>query len=103
MALQKIPGTKGKYRSDTRGLAEIGRSQKLGDLALSTARKGAALAKQYDPKGTYTANPRAVRAGWNNETRAGAVITQDKPGPNAIKHDKLGDVLVKLETNRGTP
>lgn len=102
MALVKVPGSKGKYRADPAGLREIGRSQAMSDACMIPALRGAALAKQYDPKGTYDAEPRGVRAGYNNEIRNGAAVVQTVAGPNAIKRMVMADVLLGMESQRGS-
>lgn|GEM_PF-4555722 len=101
MALASVPGTGGKYRADPRGLAEIGRSQDLGDVSLDAAQRGAALGRKYDPDGTYSAEPRGVRAGRDNEFRAGAAVVQDEPGFPAARDKVLADVVAGLESQRG--
>lgn len=103
MALHKVPGSKGKYMADDRGLRELGMSSKLGDIALTAALRGAALGKQYDPKGEYTAEKRTVKAGWKHEDRAGAVVRQVKPGDgHAIRRMVMVDVLMGMESGRGS-
>lgn len=102
MALHKIPGSKGRYMSDTRGLRELGASSKLGDIALVAAWRGAALGRQYDPRGEYTAEKRTVRAGWNHDPRAGAVVKQVKAGPKAIQRMVMADILMGMESGRGS-
>lgn len=66
----------GNYKPDTRGLAQIGQDPKLGAVCLATAMAGAAIANQVDPAGRYSASTQTVVAGWRNERRAGAVISQ---------------------------
>ena len=101
MALHKVPGSKGKYMADDRGLRELGQSSALGDLALQAAQRGAALGRQYDPKGEYAAEKRTVKAGWKHEDRAGAVVKQVKAGPKAIQRMVMADVLMGMESGRG--
>lgn len=102
MALSKVPGTRGKYMADSRGLRELGMSSKLGDVALTAALRGAALGRQYDPKGAYSAEKRTVKGGWNHEDRAGAVVRQDRAGPKAIQRMVMADVLMGMESGRGS-
>ena len=102
MALSKVPGSKGKYMADSRGLAAIGRSQAMTDACMVPALRGAALGRQYDPKGQYRAEPRGVRAGWNNEFRNGAAVVQVKAGHNAIQRMVMADVLLAMESQRGS-
>lgn len=102
MALHKVPGSKGKYMADDRGLRELGMSSALGDLALAAAQRGAGLGRQYDPKGEYTAEKRTVKSGWKHEDRAGAAVVQVKPGDgNAIRRMVMVDVLMGMESGRG--
>lgn len=101
MALANVPGTGGKYRADPNGLAAIGRSQDLADASLDVAQHGAALGRKYDPDGTYSAEPRGVRAGWNNEFRAGAAVVQDEPVYPAARRMVMADVLIAMESQRG--
>lgn len=103
MALKKIAGSRGKYMADERGLREIGKSQKLGDVSLTAALRGAALGKQYDPRGEYSAVKQTVKAGWKHEDRAGASVRQDKPGGgSAIRHMVMVDVQLGMESGRGS-
>lgn len=102
MALHKVPGSKGKYMADDRGLRALGQSSALGDLALQAAQRGASLGRQYDPKGEYTAERRTVKAGWKHEDRAGAAVVQVKPGSgDAIRRMVMVDVLMGMESGRG--
>lgn len=102
MSLSKVPGTRGKYMADSRGLRELGMSSKLGDVALTAALRGAALGRQYDPKGAYSAEKRTVKAGWKHEDRAGAVVVQVKPGSgDAIRRMVMVDVLMGMGSGRG--
>ena len=103
MALHKVPGSRGKYMADDRGLRELGRSSALGDIALTAALRGAALGKQYDPRGEYSAAKRTIKGGWKHEDRAGAVVRQDKPGGgSAIRRMVMVDVLMGMESGRGS-
>lgn len=102
MALVRVPGTGGKYFADPSGLRAIAQSQKMSAACLEIAQRGAALGRTYDPKGAYTAEPRGVRAGWNNEMRSGAAVVQTKAGPNAIRRMVMADILLGLESQRGS-
>lgn len=102
MGFANVPGTGGKYRADSAGFAAIGKSQALGDIAMNAAWRGAALGRQYDPKGAYTAEPRVVRGGWNHEPRAAAAVVQSKPGPKAIDRLVMADVLIGMESRSGS-
>lgn len=104
MTLTKIPGSKGKYRADSRGLKEIGASQAMSDLCMIPALRGAALGKQYDKHGQYEAVPRMIMAGRENvqSLRAGAAVVQTKAGPNAISRMVMIDVLIAMEAQRGS-
>lgn len=104
MALTKIPGAKGKYMADDRGLRSLGMSTALGNIALKAAQRGANLGKQYDPKGEYVAERRDVMGGYPNtrSLRAGAAVVQVKPGDgNAIRRMVMVDVLMGMESGRG--
>ena len=101
MALHKVPGSKGKYQADDRGLRSLGMSTALGNVALKATQRGAALGKQYDPQGEYVAEKRTVRGGYDEDNRAGAVVVQVKAGPNAIKRMVMADVLMGMESGRG--
>lgn len=65
------------YKPDPRGMAQLGQDPKLGAVCLTTALAGAAIANQLDPQGNYSASTQTVIAGWRNERRAGAVISQN--------------------------
>lgn len=67
--------TKVKYTPTPAGLRVLGMSGAIQDVALQGARRVANAASQIHPSGTYRVNPAIVTAGWNNETRKGAVVS----------------------------
>ena len=102
MALHRVPGSKGKYLADDAGIREIGQSDKLGEVALTAALRGAALGRQYDPDGKYEAERRTVRGGYYNEPRAGAVVRQVVAGPDAGEKEIMLQILAGMESQRGS-
>lgn len=98
--MSKLPGRQigrsKRYRAIESGLRELGRSQKLGDVAENAAWRAAQIAKSYDPTGEYVAEQRGVRAGWNNEFRAGAAMVQRRASWKAINRRVMVDVALKL-------
>ena len=88
MVLRRIPGVK-HYRADPAGLREVGRSGQVASAALDAARGVAARAERLGA-GRYTAEPAGVRAGWDNEYRAGAVVRESEPS----LRDRKGRVLL---------
>lgn len=103
MGLAKVPGTGGKYRADPAGFADIARAQDLADVALTAALRGAQVARNADPQGSYSAEQRSVRAGHNNELRAGAAVVQEKAGWGAIRKQVMAvDVVAGMEAGRGS-
>jgi hypothetical protein len=71
------PSAKVRIRPSNKGLSEIGRSPGMGALSLKVAQKiaGAASARG---RSSYVAKNQSVRAGWQNEARAGAVAREVK-------------------------
>lgn len=68
------------YTSDARGLAELGRSPAVSAVAVAGANRIAAAARAANPEGEYVVTPATVTAGWANESRAGASVTETVPG-----------------------
>ncbi len=68
------------YTSDARGLAELGRSAAVSAVAVAGARRIAETARAANPEGEYAVTPTTVTAGWANEARAGASVTETVPG-----------------------
>ena len=69
-----------KYVPDSRGLAAVGRSQKMSAAMMQTARDVAGVANSVG-KSEYDAKPVTVTVGYMNEKRAGAVAYESKPHP----------------------
>lgn len=88
MGLQRVPGVR-HYRANPAGLREVGRWSSLGAAALDVARSVAAVAEQLG-HGTYEAAAAGVRAGYDNEYRAGAVVREKQPS----LRDRKGRVLL---------
>lgn len=77
MKLQKIPGVK-RYRALGIGIKQLGASAGVGAQTLEAARKISGGANAVgDATYSYASTP--VRAGWNNELRAGAVARVQEP------------------------
>ena len=68
-----------KYTPTPAGLRVLGMSSAVQDLALQGARRVANAASQIHPSGRYQVNPAIVTAGWNNESRKGAVVSDQSP------------------------
>lgn len=64
------------YRPDPDGMRELARSPEMSALCVEEAQRGASWANTIDPDGKYVAAPATVPAGWSNESRAGAEVTQ---------------------------
>lgn len=77
MNLYRIPGVK-NYMGTNEGLVEIATSAKLGAAALEAANRLAGNAQAVG-RGTYEAKPATVTAGWRNERRAGAIVSEVVP------------------------
>lgn len=77
MALHKIRGVK-NYMADDAGLRDLATSSAMGAAALSAAQRLAGNAGAVG-RGTYEAKPATVTAGWANERRAGAMVSESKP------------------------
>lgn len=69
-----------RYVPDSRGLAQIGRSQRMSNLMLQAAREVAGVANSVG-KSEYSAKPVTVTTGYRNERRAGAVAYESKYHP----------------------
>lgn len=67
------------YRPDNKGMRELGQSRVVGDACMEAARRGASWANSMDRRGSYRAERVTVPAGWSNEPRAGAMVSQTKP------------------------
>lgn len=63
------------YKPLVAGLAEVGRSAGMSAACVAAAQNVASAANQAGT-GSYVASPMPVRAGWNNELRAGAVVRE---------------------------
>lgn len=85
-----------RYKPDPKGLREIGRDPRLGAVCQAVAEQGSALANQLDPDGNYQASRRTVTAGWRNESRAGAVISQTSSSWRAERDRVLVQVASRL-------
>lgn len=77
MALHKVPGFK-RYKADDAGFKEILNSQKMSAASLEVSQRIAGNANAVGDA-TYVAERRSVRAGWKNESRAGAVARVSVP------------------------
>lgn len=72
MALRRVPGSR-NYRADDRGLKEIGKSPGMAAFVLAVGQRMAGNANAVgDSK--YSAAGTTVRAGWDNEPRAGVRV-----------------------------
>lgn len=75
------------YRPVPSGLREVLASQGMSDASVALAREVAGNAQAVG-KSKYVGAPAAVTSGWNNERRAGAVVsesqTHGKDWENAI-------------------
>ena len=75
--MQRVRGSK-SYRALPQGLRELGGSSAAGDACLSVAVVMAGNAQAVGDS-TYEAASVPVRAGWNNESRSGAVVREVEP------------------------
>lgn len=64
-----------KYTPSKAGLRVLGMSNFVRDLSVRGAEKVARGASEVHPAGTYQVNPAIVTAGWDNERRMGAVVS----------------------------
>jgi len=69
-----------KYTYDDDGMRELGRSSGIQRATLDAAKAVQAFAAADNPRGTYEATPQTVTAGWQNDHRAGAAVTETKAG-----------------------
>ena len=64
-----------KYTPTPQGLRVLGMSDFVRDAAVRGATNVANAASDIHPEGTYQVNPAVVTAGWDNEKRMGAVVS----------------------------
>ena len=69
------------YKPEPGGLRKLGMSNFVRDVAVEGARKVAHGASEVHPAGTYQVNPAVVTAGWDNERRMGAAVTDVSENP----------------------
>ena len=58
---------------------------------LAAANRGAAFCRSADPAGRYVVEPEPVTAGYGNEVRAGAVLSDE--GPNSMRRELRNSTL----------
>lgn len=66
-----------RYVPDAAGMRELGVSAGAQDVTLRAGGRIASAARQIYPSTTYTVRPGRVAAGWDNELRAGAIVTDE--------------------------
>lgn len=86
------------YKSLEAGLKAVGQSPALGQVALSAARELAAAANRTDPAGKYEASPRTVIAGWKNERRSGAAVSETTPSWRGRRDRTLARIAGQMKT-----
>lgn len=79
------------YKPDPSGLRELAVSPGLQDAVLNAAQAGAAYCATQDPAGQYVAEAEPVRAGYRDELRAGAMVTDN--GPNSMARELQNGTL----------
>lgn len=67
-----------KYTPNNDGVKRLGTSAVVRDVSLRAARRIADDARSIAPKTEYTVTPAEVTAGWNNEPRAGAMVSDTR-------------------------
>jgi hypothetical protein len=89
------------YTPDARGLHELATSPGMQAATTAAAQRGAAAAAAADPRGKYVVSPTRVTAGRRDETRAGALITDDGPdsmGRESERHTLNRDAVRAIES-----
>jgi hypothetical protein len=74
-----------KYTPNPSGLREIGQSSGAGRAAMEGARAVQRFAQADNPSGAYETSPATVTAGWENEPRSGARVTETRMKAGARK------------------
>lgn len=76
---------KSRYKSDPKGLRDIGNTRAMGNAVEQVANKGLKWAQASAPvdsgkfKGNFSVEQQAVKAGKKGETRQGAIIKNTTP------------------------
>lgn len=83
------------YRPVAAGLRQVGQSPGMGAFALGLAQEAAARANESG-ESKYVAAPRAVRSGWANEARAGAVVQEYEHSYKDSRDRVLVQVLERM-------
>lgn len=89
------------YVPDARGLHELATSPDMQAVVAAAAQRGAAAAAAADPRGRYVVSPLRVTAGRRDETRAGALITDEGPdsmGRESERHTLNRDAVAAIES-----
>lgn len=96
----RVPGSR-NYRAVSDAIVNISTAPKLQAQTLAAAQRIRDQAAGMDRLGQYVAQPRTIPSGWRNEPRAGAVVTQVKPGPGAPRRRIMAKVVQDLPLQGG--
>lgn len=99
MALRRIPGSR-NYKADDTGFKQILNSSKMSAASVDAAQRIAGNAEAVG-RGTYTAAATPVRAGWANETRAGATVSASPDNDWRDTRDRVLLRVLDAMTTRG--
>lgn len=78
-----------KYTPSPKGLRVLGMSNFVRDTAVQGAMRVAREADKIHPAGTYQVNPAVVAAGWDNERRMGAVVSDQSDDRGGARRRSL--------------
>lgn len=96
----RVPGSR-NYRAVSDAIVNISKSSKLQAQTLAAAQRIRDQAAALDQRGQYVVEPRIVNAGWRNEPRSGAVVTQVEAGHNAIRNRVMAQAVQQAPQEGG--
>lgn len=87
-----------KYTPRNDGVAKLARGAAVQDVSLRAAQRIANTARSIAPKTEYTVSPAQVTAGWNNETRAGAIVSDTRKSLQGGRKQSLKKAIQRNQT-----